>query len=387
MHGDGVGEPLGQSLSIGLLTASASRQGGGVFEVVAAHCTMLRELGHRPAILTLQDEFTDQDRHRFGGAPVIASPVAGPAQIGYAPGLLPALFAAELDVVHLHGIWMYPSLAGWRWARKIGRPYVISPHGMLDPWITGRGRWKKRLAQIGYERRSWKAADAFHALTDQEARDIARETGADTVSVIPNAAPPAIGRALTGRPPHLAYIGRLHAKKNILALIEAWALLARAGRLPGDAKLTIAGWGDEGYVKQIVAAVAQAGPGIAYVGPVFGDAKEALLTKSRALILPSLSEGLPMAILEAWAKATPTIMTGECHLDIGIETGAALPCGHDAGSIADALATMLEMPEREWLIMAEAAQSLALGPFGSDNLARQWDGFYRSLVKEDSKPR
>jgi poly(glycerol-phosphate) alpha-glucosyltransferase len=41
---------------------------------------------------------------------------------------------------------MYPSRAGLQWARRTGKPYLISPHGMLDPWITGRGRAKKALA-------------------------------------------------------------------------------------------------------------------------------------------------------------------------------------------------------------------------------------------------
>ncbi len=76
----------------------------------------------------------------------------GPPVFGFAPGLLDAIKAADLDVLHLHGIWMYPSRVAERWAAATGKPVVISPHGMLDPWILSRGRWKKAIARALYEK-------------------------------------------------------------------------------------------------------------------------------------------------------------------------------------------------------------------------------------------
>lgn len=170
---------------IGLLTASASRLGGGVFEAVAGHAALLQELGAEPVVLALHDAHSEQDAHRFAGCELYHAKVRGPRMIGYAPQLGTMLEAAELDLLHLHGIWMYPSRA----AKRSGKPYLISPHGMLDPWITRRGRWKKALARLGYEQRSWRRADAFHALTAPEAADIACETGREDCLVIANHGP------------------------------------------------------------------------------------------------------------------------------------------------------------------------------------------------------
>ena len=176
---------------IGLLTASASRLGGGVFEAVIAQAEIIKTFGAEPLVFALEDEHSREDRARFGQTEVKTFAVRGPRQIGYAPGLLVALKSARLDCLHLHGIWMYPSRAAKSWADGSGGGYIISPHGMLESWITAHGRWKKALARVGYERSGWKRASFLHALTSHEAADIDRECGRIDSWVIANAAPPA----------------------------------------------------------------------------------------------------------------------------------------------------------------------------------------------------
>lgn len=377
--------PIGP-VRIGLLTASASRLGGGVFEAVVSHCALLREQGTEPVVFALEDEFSAEDRHRFAGCEVIVVPVGGPRQIGFAPRLVGELVAARLDVLHLHGIWMYPSAAGSAWAARTGRPYVISPHGMLDPWITGRGRLKKSVARLGYERRSWARAAAFHALTGREAADIARECGMDKAVVIPNAAPTAKAADTASRPVHFSFVGRIHPKKNLAPLIAAWAALDRRKVLPEGARLTIAGWGEDAHVASLRASLADAPESIAFVGPVYGKDKAALLARSRFVVLPSLSEGLPMAILEAWAAGAPTLMSTECNLPEGFAGGAAIDCGMDEQTVSAALLQALAMDETGWRQMHGAALGLAAGPFSPDAIAGRWSGFYRGFISRSDRP-
>ncbi|WP_299645468.1 glycosyltransferase [Sphingomonas bacterium] len=358
-----------------MLTASASRAGGGVFEAVVRQADLIRAAGGAPCVFALTDEHVQADRARLGDTPVRDFRVRGPKQPGWAPGLLRALLAAELDLLHLHGIWLYPSYAGARWARATRRPYIVSPHGMLDPWITERGRAKKALARWGYERASWREAAALHALTQAEAADISRETGREDSLVIPNAAPslaPARARAGQG----IVYLGRIHPKKNLAALITAWRGLAA-----GEATLTIAGWGGAADVAALERDVAAAGSSVRFVGAVHGEAKDALLRDARALILPSFSEGLPMVILEAWAAGTPTVITAQCNLPDGLATGAALACGHDAVSIGTALATTLQMKDTEWQRRSAAAQGLAASRFSLERVSMQWTQAYRRLAE------
>jgi glycosyltransferase involved in cell wall biosynthesis len=344
-----------------------------VFEAVLAQARLIRSLGAVPRVFALDDGDAARDRARFEGVDVTVAAVVGPRQIGFAPSLLRAMIDADLDCLHLHGIWLHPSRLGYLWARRTGRPYFISPHGMLDPWITARGRWKKTLARAGYERASWGQATAFHALTARESRDIAAETGRSDSLVIANAAPPPSSERRRNRAPDLVYIGRIHPKKNLVTLIQGWM---QAQRPPG-ARLRIAGWGLEDDIAELKRALNCADDTVEFLGPVYGEAKDQLISSARFMVLPSHSEGLPMAALEAWAAATPMIMTSECNLPQGFSSGAAIECGYDSAAIAVAVSRALALPEAQWHLMAQAAHELASGPFSAQAIAAQWASAYR----------
>lgn len=360
-----------------LLTASASRLGGGVSSAVRAQAAMIEQAGGRASVVALHDAHSEENRPAFGRTPLHTAKVRGPAFFGYAPALVERLIETEADILHLHGIWMYPSRAAAAWSRRTGKPYLISPHGMLDRWITARGRWKKALAKVGYERESWRRASAFHALTHDEAADIRRETGLRRVLVIPNACPLAVTPVRGDRPPHVLYLGRIHPKKNLGALLDGWAI----AQLPPEATLTIAGWGDAADEAALKVRLASAPPSIRFIGDVHGEAKQRLFEQARFAVLPSHSEGLPMTMLEAWGTGTPTIMTPACHLPEGFAAGAAIECGTEPASIAIALARGMALAEPAWRAMSEAALTLARGRFSADSVAGAWTGTYLGLAE------
>ncbi|QYJ06690.1 glycosyltransferase [Qipengyuania flava] len=339
---------------------------------------MLRALGAQPVVLAVTDAAHEQDRWRLGDADIRLAAARGPAQLAYAPDLPVVLSDAKLDLLHLLGVWQYPTHAAGRWADETGRPLIISPHGMFDPWITGRNAWKKQAARLLWERRAWHRAAAFHALTAAEAADIERESPGARVAVVPNAAPAASPPRDRTPPPHLLYLGRIHEKKNIAALIAAWRSLR--GELPADATLTIAGWGDDEGIAMLEHAMERADPSIQFVGTAFGAQKAALFDVSRFLVLPSLSEGLPMAILEAWASGTPTIQSDACNLPEGFATGAAIRCGTDRDAIADAIRTAMSIDDAQWLTKSAAARELAASPFSQASIALHWEEIYGALL-------
>lgn len=375
-----VALPLLAGKRIGLLTPWASRAGGGVFEAVVAQVEVLRGMGAVPVVIAPGGAGDAVDRHRLAAAELHTPPRIGPALVGYCPALPRVLLDARLDLLHLHGIWQYCSRAAVLWENATGHPYVISPHGMLDPWILSRGRWKKRLAQAGYERASWAAAHSFHALTAREAGDISRATGrvASDCVTIPNPAPSPSVRTGGMPDPEVVYIGRIHPKKNLSALVEAWTLASHG--LPAGARLTIAGWGGRRDVLNLEQQIAHCADSIRFIGPVYGSAKQDLIESARFVVLPSFSEGLPMATLEAWAAGTPTIMTPECNLPAGFATGAAMECGYSAAEIAATLGHALAMSETAWKGRSRAASELAAGEFAPEQVRRKWADFYLRLL-------
>jgi poly(glycerol-phosphate) alpha-glucosyltransferase len=363
---------------IGLLSAWLSRRNGGVWEAVATHAAILRAQGLTPVVIGLDHADHVADRIRLDGVEVIACPIRGPERLGYAPALERELADAALDLLHLHGLWTYPSRAGAAWARAGGGPYLVSPHGMLDPWILARGRTRKAVARPLLERPNWAAARLFHALTQAEAADIARATGRREIAVIPNAVAPA-PPASDGRPPVLLYLGRLHPKKNLVALVEGWA--GAVPDLPPGARLDIVGWGEPGHRAAVERAVARhPRANVRLVGPLFGAAKQAALAEARFLALPSLGEGLPMAVLEGWAAGTPALLSNGCHLPEGFIAGAALPCGTEPAGIATAISAAFARPEEAWQPLSAAARRLATERFSPAVVGARWADLYAGLL-------
>lgn len=360
-------------LRVGLVTAWASRSGAGVFEAVVRQAAMIRDLGGEAEVFALRDPYCAADAQRLAPSRVSTFPVYGPRQIGFAPGLAPALVAARLDVLHLHGIWMHPSRAATIWRRRTGKPYLISPHGMLDPTTVNRRPWKKALGRWLYERESWRAADLFHALTAIETDNIRAQVPGAAVAVVPNAAPPLSGPApLRAGPMRFLFLKRIHPQKNFEALIAAWTL---AGLGPA-AELVIAGWGDPAEIARLEGLVAQAGPGVRFAGAVHGQAKDDLLASAAFVVLPSLGEAMPMAVLEGWAAGVPAIVSRQSNLPEGIRAGAALPCETDPPSIAAALRQARDQSPEDHAAMVHAAQALASGPYGAASVARAWAAVY-----------
>jgi glycosyltransferase involved in cell wall biosynthesis len=383
MKSEPARNPQPRSSRVGLLTSWSSRLGGGVFEAVVSHA---RSLGAHtdflPIVFAPADRFTHDDKKRFGDVELFTVPRVGPEIFGYAPGLLDRIIAADIDVLHLHGIWQYASLCGARWAERTKRPYVISPHGMLDPWITSRGRWKKVLARLGYEHRSWRDAALFHALTPAEADDITRNVEtvapAPRIEVVSNSVPPGPEPKSRASSRRLLYIGRIHPKKNLANLIDSWTAVQGSN---SGYRLSISGWGENDDLASLKLKLTQlSDPSIEFLGPVYGEAKLSLLEQARFLVLPSLSEGLPMAVLEAWAAGTPCLMSAACNLPEGIECGAAIETGTNVSSISNALRAAIALPDSQWTAMSIEAYRLALERFSPQVIASRWNAIYHTLL-------
>lgn len=322
------------------ISDSASRLAGGMFESVRGLCRGLSATGRwLPVMVGQHDTFSKADAPAWGDTPleIIAR---GRFDLP-GTGLARVVEAKSPEVLHLHGIWGPATRGAWRLARhKRDRPLVISPRGMLEPWALDRGRWKKRFAWTVWNGALVLSAGCLHALCEEEACSIAALLPHARICIVPNGVDlPCRATALQIAPGRrtMLFVGRIHPKKGLVPLIEAW------GRTPAMAtegwRLVIAGWDDGGHEPALRARVEALGlrDSVAFVGPVVGTAKDDLFRRASAFILPSFSEGLPMAVLEAWSYGLPVLMTDECHLSVGFVAGAARRVEPTAASIAEGL--------------------------------------------------
>lgn len=223
--------------------------------------------------------------------------------------------------IHIHGLWQQSSAIAGPMARDLHKPYVISAHGMLESWAMAHKRWKKALYMSVSEGANLRGAACLHALTQAEAGDYRRIGLTNPVAVIPNGVTIPEHRsaddfwqefpALRGKRVVL-FLGRVHAKKGLDILCRAWA----ERRVDDDAHLVIAGPDFENTRQQIEDLVdsLHIRSSITFTGMLRGATKWGALAASTLFVLPSYSEGLSVAVLEAMGAGLPVLISEHCNL-------------------------------------------------------------------------
>jgi glycosyltransferase involved in cell wall biosynthesis len=386
-----------------VLTYSVSRADGGIYEVTRRSAQSLWDPPRMEVeVLALEDSHTQSDLAEWQPLRPLVFRHRGPRACGYAPGLAAALRAADAHVLHIHGIWSYYSWAGHLWSRRAGRPYVLTTHGMLSSWALDVGGWKKRLAAPLFRDRVLRGAACLQAFTEQELRHI-REYGLrNPVCVIPNGVDlPATSRSARlsqKRPRHpqmpagakvLLYLGRLHPIKGLPNLLRGWAAARqRAGAQATPWVLALGGWDQEGHQAELQQLITQLGLGgsVLFLGPLYGEAKALAYDSADAFVLASRSEGLPIAILEAWANELPVLMTPECNLPEGRQRDAAICLGNNDETLALGLERLFSLSEAERVAMGGRGYQLVAERYTWTKVAAELSKVYGWLVNGGERP-
>lgn len=378
-------------MKVGMVTASVSRTGGGVHEVVRRSALELHRRGSSVNVFGLSDEHVAHDYEAWRPVAVRVFRHRGYKSFGYTPDLLPALESAAPDILHNHGLWMYPSIASVQWAKHAHRPYLVSVHGMLDPWAITHSHWKKWIAGVLYEHRHLKNAACLHALCAPEADAIRGYGLSNPVCVIPCGIDlPLLNLTLPRRQVKvLLFLGRLHPKKGLMNLLTAWHLLRRDGAsATAEWKLWIAGWDQGNHEAELQTYCAEHSlqSSVRFVGPKFGTDKELVLRSADAFVLPSFSEGLPVSVLEAWAYGLPVAMTAQCNLTQGFEAGAAICMETEPSAIARGLLDIMSMSEVERSTMGMRGRQLVEQQFSWSAYAEHMLSVYAWMNGAGTKP-
>jgi glycosyltransferase involved in cell wall biosynthesis len=242
----------------------------------------------------------------------------------------------DYDIVHLHSVFLWPTYAAARAAEKANVPYVVSPRGMLVPELIARkSSVAKRIWIRLFEERTFMHSSIVH-FTSQREREDARRTGMPIPGavIIPNGVELSLDRS-GERCDEILFLGRINWKKGLDRLMEAMRLLP-------EARLVVAGNDEENYRARLPEL-----DNVRFVGPVSGEAKNDLLRRSAALVLPSYSENFGNVVLEAMAVGTPVVVTPEVGLAAEVErSSAGVVTPNDPAQLAAALRALLADPAR-----------------------------------------
>jgi glycosyltransferase involved in cell wall biosynthesis len=347
------------------VVASMDLAAGGPPRVALRLATGAAALGHDVTMLSYDVAYEEARKSMLADRATVPDADRVEFDVLPAPGKWERVFARgarrrlreivpRFDLVQTHDIWEGISRAAVAAARHAGKPLVVLPNGMLDPWSLGQKRWKKRpLLMAGYHRALNRAA-FFHALNVDEADGIRAAGFTAPVETIPNGVfppdfdpLPAPGRFYAAHPelegkPFILFLSRLHYKKGLDYLAAAFAKIA--GRHP-QVRLVVAG-PDDGAAESFRTAVETAGltARVHRVGPIYSAARFEALSDAACFCLPSRQEGFSIAILEALACATPVVISKECHFPEVAAAGAGEVVELTADAVAAGLDRVLSDP-------------------------------------------
>jgi glycosyltransferase involved in cell wall biosynthesis len=298
---------------------------------------------------------------------------------------------AEADLVHIHSLYLFHSWAAGTLCRRLGVPYIVRPHGTLDPVIWRRHRWRKRVMELCFQNRVLRDAAAIHYTSAEERRLAEPFVQGAPGAVVPlgldladyaDLPPPGTFRRLhpeIGGRPILLFLSRLNFKKGLELLIEAAAHAVAAGT---DAHLVIAGpdGGMEASARRWVARAGIAGR-TTFAGMLTGRDKLAALRDASLFLLPSSSENFGIAVIEAMACGTPVIVSDRVNIwrEI-VEDGAGLAEPRQAHRFAEAVLRLLEdEPLRR--AMGRAARESVARRYQWNAIAAELERLYAQLAQ------
>lgn len=290
------------------------------------------------------------------------------------------LIVRGADVVHVHmasyGSFVRKAVVCWlALARRL--PVVVHVHGAEFGFFYDRSpRWLKWLisATLNHSR-------AVVALGERSAIRLAEISPSARLCTIPNAVRIAgpMAEPAAGEPVQVVFLGAIGERKGTFTLLDVWAKIT-ADLPPGAARLTIAG---DQEVARAHEAIMRLGLSAVVTLRTWLTPTEVdeLLSSTQVLVLPSLSECQPMAILEAMAHGLCVVASDVGGIPDLIENGVSglLVPPADPDSLESALRQVITDPATR-IRLGAAALRRARREFDVDLVWQRLDTLYREVI-------
>jgi glycosyltransferase involved in cell wall biosynthesis len=329
-------------------------------------------------LLSTTDGLSELPVNEYRGVPAMFFPPQLGASFKYSRPLAKWLSSniRNFDLAHIHAVFNHSSVSASQACRKAGVPYIIRPLGTLDPWsMTQKSLRKSLFWQLSGKSMLHRAA-AVHYTSEVEKLSTERHLGLNHGQVI------ALGIEANnansnGREPYVLVLSRLHPKKALDVLIDAFQSLIQNGKF-ADWRLVIAGDGPPDYVSKLKARVT-ATDRITFTGWLDDDRKHEMLAGASLLALPSHQENFGLCVMEALSHSVPVLVSPNVNLAaeiVSANAGWISAIDKDALSarLAEALSDEDELKKR-----GRAGKQLSQR-YSWENTARELIDLYRKIL-------
>lgn len=299
----------------------------------------------------------------------------------------------DYDLVHIHALFSFTSVAAAWAARWAGVPYVVRPLGTLNQYgVTQRRPWLKRLSLTLVEGPIMRHAATVHFTAEAE-RVAAESLGIPLRGVViplgMEPVPQGEAAVLLARFPAfkncrlLLFLSRLDPVKNVEGLLRAFS--SSANEWP-DTRLVIAGGGEAGYVAGLKKLAVDLGLAdrVVWLGHIEGEQKAAALAAAQVFVLPSFSENFGIAAAEALMAGLPCVLgKGVAIAGEVAEAGAGVATSPEPEAIAQALREILTDDDRR-IEMGRRAAALARERYSLDAMGARLHELYSKIRQQKS---
>ncbi len=301
------------------------------------------------------------------------------------------LNGSDYDIYHTNGMWMHINHSTCAIARKKGKPYIITPHGMLYPEALARSAWKKwPLRKLWFDR-DIREASCIHVTCEAEMNHV-RSFGYDgPIALIGNpvSMPEYTAELFNLKKTNadalwgVAFLGRLHPIKKVENLLYGVYLSSRR-----DVKVFIIGKGDEEYERFLRYEAKRLGieSQVQFLGFLNGREKYEQLVKMDALFVPSDMENFGMIIPEALIVGTPVMASLGTPWQALNEEKCGWWVDNSPESIAKVIDDLYKKTPSERMAMGQRGRDYILRTFAAEKVASQMLSLYRWLIAEAPKP-
>ncbi len=366
---------------------------GGPIRSVHALCKSLVKRGHEVSVFTTNVDGAGNldvpigEPVNLDGVAVHYFKVPALRRFYWAPALASRLraVAGQIDLMHLHSIFLWPTYVAARIAHRAGIPYVVSPRGML---VREAIRRKSRLAKSAWieliEKRTLVRAARVHVTADLEAADVrAFDLKLAPIFCVPNGVlwprkhlELAAGPFADVASPYALFLSRIDQKKGLDRLLRAWKWVKK------DLMLLVAGNDESGYTRELEEIIRQEGIGdrVRFLGAVSDEHKWALYEKAEMFVLASYTENFGNVVAEAMAMGCPVVITPEIGIaKLVLETGAGLVSDGEP-SILGKTITALHLNEPLRRKLGALGRRAAVERLSWEGVAEQMEGEYRRIL-------
>ncbi|WP_299107783.1 glycosyltransferase [uncultured Tenacibaculum sp.] len=296
----------------------------------------------------------------------------------------------NVDLIHMHSLWMAQNIYVGKVARKFKIPLVTSPRGTLSKEALKRSRWKKEIVLALGQRRALRYSKYYHATAIHEYEDINDYVSDKKTTIIPNGVdiPNLIDKVKANKSEDrsrrkLLFLARIHPIKGLENLIDAWLNLEQEFK---DWDLEIVGVGDENYVSSLKNRVKEKGiERIYFLDPVFGESKNVKFQESELYILPSFSENFGMTVAEALSNGVPTITTDGTPWEEIDKKDCGWYIQPNRNSIEETLREALSLSPKELSLKGQKGRNWMIHDYSWRSLALQLVDFYKEILNENLK--